>query len=429
MGRRATPLRAFVAMRIGEPTADRLFRKAISPALRACGLTPIRIDKIDHNDDIDDIDDRIMEEIQRADIVVADLTFARPSVYFEGGYATGLGKPVIYTARGDHFRDKDGDPHGNLRVHFDLQMKNIIDWTDPESATFRKRLERRLRFVLAPIVRKRNADAAAAEVRAEFLRLPVSRRLEASSQAVATCLESLGYGLVELGTTEAYPYTHATQMLARRVPEKLLNRGFVGTRRSPGAIEATWVRIEETLPLSSLSAMNTLLEVAPPHDMNPPKGVRPGRVIEHVLLCSLKTLPISRVHTAFKAYRQVRDHEFVASMRQLIPSARIRDEIIFLGQQYGLLWQAMAFDPGNRPRAAKEYQAMGGSLQTPASFTNVSFPWSKKDKPKPVIHGKTRDVPRQVHIHIIDAIDSIPSLESKLDEVRDRILHASNVTP
>jgi TIR domain len=54
----------------------------------------------------------ITESIQRACIVVVDLTHERPNVYFELGYARGLGKTVITTAR-------DG-----TNIHFDVK-----DWT------------------------------------------------------------------------------------------------------------------------------------------------------------------------------------------------------------------------------------------------------------------------------------------------------------
>lgn len=242
-------LRAFVAMRIGDPLTESLYEEAIRPALRAAGSTSIRIDKLEHNDDIDD---RILREIERADVVVADLTFARPSVYFEGGYAAGLSKPVIYTARRDHFKDKDDDPLGNLRVHFDLQMKNIIDWADPKSSTFRKRLDRRLRFVLAPILRSRQEDADVAAARQELLRQSLSRQLGLVSRELETFLRDLEYEVADLNSKDGWPYSHLTSFLLERLPESVLDRGLVGTRHSPGTIDAIWVRVDESLPLAAL---------------------------------------------------------------------------------------------------------------------------------------------------------------------------------
>lgn len=81
-------------------------------------------------------------------MVIADLTYARPSVYFEAGYAQ-RAIPVIFTARSDHFREHDNDPNGNRHVHFDLKMRNIIAWSSPNDDAFPGRLTRRVTKVIA----------------------------------------------------------------------------------------------------------------------------------------------------------------------------------------------------------------------------------------------------------------------------------------
>lgn len=422
----ATPsLRVFVAMRIGNGLTDRLYNKSIRPAVRECGFTAARIDKIEYKEDVDD---RILDEIEHADIVIADLTFARPSVYFEGGYAAGLGKPVIYTARRDHFRDKDDDPLGNLRVHFDLMMKNIIDWSEPDSATFRKRLAARVRHVARPIVRARQADKAAADARLNFSRLPLSKRLEAVTDAVAGFLEDREYTVSRLGTKAGRPYALATLLIADRLPDDLLRTGLVGTAKTPGAIDGVWVRIDEAPTLPTLRSVNTLLAMAPPHDMNPPAGVRPTRVVEHVFLCSLRSVPTSRIQTAFKDYEQVANGEFASLMRQIVPTSRTREEILLIGRGHPLspLWEAMAFDTtGTEYGRAEDYDVQGDYLVKRPSYQGFTiFSLTKKTDrptPKPEKRGKVREVPRRVSIHVIDGISSVLDLEARLQEVDTRM--------
>ena len=147
-------LRCFVAMAFDWPDTDDLFN-AIK-AMPSATYDVRRVDRINHNNDIDD---KILEELNAADFVVADLTYARQSVYFEAGYAQGNGKPVVYTARRDHVGQKAVDDA--RRVHFDLQMRNIITWTTPTDGTFATRLRARLRLVTAPL----RADRAEAEAR------------------------------------------------------------------------------------------------------------------------------------------------------------------------------------------------------------------------------------------------------------------------
>jgi hypothetical protein len=42
---------------------------------------------------------RMLTSIEDAEFVVVDLTNARPNVYYEAGYAQGLGKTPVYLAR------------------------------------------------------------------------------------------------------------------------------------------------------------------------------------------------------------------------------------------------------------------------------------------------------------------------------------------
>ena len=46
-----------------------------------------------------EISQRVMDEINKADIVIADFTLSPANVYFELGYARGQGKQIIQTAR------------------------------------------------------------------------------------------------------------------------------------------------------------------------------------------------------------------------------------------------------------------------------------------------------------------------------------------
>ena len=164
-------LKCFVAMAFGNPETDRLYDRAIVPTLDAVNLRAVRVDRVEHNGDIDD---RIIQELQDCRLVIADLTFARPSVYFEAGYAQRV-VPVIYTCRKDHF---DRGASDNGRVHFDLLMRNIIDWRRPDDPKFRLRLAKRLNHVLRPILKeeKRAAEYGLQEAQFRALSLNEQRR-------------------------------------------------------------------------------------------------------------------------------------------------------------------------------------------------------------------------------------------------------------
>ena len=67
---------------------------------------------------------------------MADVTNHRQGVYFEAGYALGLGIPVIWTCRKD---DLDN-------CHFDTRQYNHIVWETPEELA--TALEHRIRATI-----------------------------------------------------------------------------------------------------------------------------------------------------------------------------------------------------------------------------------------------------------------------------------------
>ncbi|PZC47483.1 MAG: Nucleoside 2-deoxyribosyltransferase [Chloroflexi bacterium] len=107
---------AFVAMSFDESVRE-AWDASIRPALVATGYRPIRMDQVEHNEKIDD---RIIAEIRRCGLVVADFTEHKHGVYFEAGFALGLGIPVIWTCR-------SGD---EKKAHFDTRQYNHILWND-----------------------------------------------------------------------------------------------------------------------------------------------------------------------------------------------------------------------------------------------------------------------------------------------------------
>ncbi len=110
---------AFVAMWFDESTQD-IYDNAIKAAVEKSGKVKcLRIDELEHNNKICD---QIVAEIRRSKYVVADFTGNRGGVYFEAGFAQGLGLPVIWTV-------KESDL---VNVHFDTRQYNHIVYTTPE---------------------------------------------------------------------------------------------------------------------------------------------------------------------------------------------------------------------------------------------------------------------------------------------------------
>ena len=108
--------KVFVAMSFRDNLKD-LFEKAIEPACTECKLNAIKIDLVEHNEKICD---KIVSEIKNSRLLIADFTEQKQNVYFEAGFALGLGIKVIWTCREN---DKDN-------LQFDTRQYNHILWTD-----------------------------------------------------------------------------------------------------------------------------------------------------------------------------------------------------------------------------------------------------------------------------------------------------------
>ncbi len=129
---------AFVAMWFN-PGMKEAFTLGIEPALKQTGYIPMKIDLKEHNEHVDD---EIIAEIRKSGLLVADFTGQRAGVYFEAGFALGLGIPVIWTSRSDEIAS----------VHFDTRQYNHIVWETPEE--LRTKLINRIEATLPNRIRK-----------------------------------------------------------------------------------------------------------------------------------------------------------------------------------------------------------------------------------------------------------------------------------
>jgi hypothetical protein len=91
VGERAASSQAFVAMWF-DPEMREAYDSGFKVAIDGSGYSPLRIDRKEHDKKIDD---QIVAEIRRSAFVVADFTEHRGGVYYEAGFAHGLGRDVI----------------------------------------------------------------------------------------------------------------------------------------------------------------------------------------------------------------------------------------------------------------------------------------------------------------------------------------------
>ena len=129
------PNTAFIMMAIdpGKPVLEDI-KSGIKEVFKEFGIDAITADEIEHEDAITD---RILHEIQESEFLIADLTYERPNVYYEIGYAHARNKRVILYRR------------AGTELHFDVAHRNCPEYENTVA------LKRKLRQRLEAITNKR----------------------------------------------------------------------------------------------------------------------------------------------------------------------------------------------------------------------------------------------------------------------------------
>lgn len=129
--RKINPKKCFIAMsfRDEEKDAKEDYEEVVKPLLIEMGFDPVIINEVEHNEDVVF---KIIYEIKRCGFMIADVRGERPSVYYEAGYATALGRQVIWLCK-----------KGNEDImHFDTRNLNHIIWKNRED--LKEKLESRI---------------------------------------------------------------------------------------------------------------------------------------------------------------------------------------------------------------------------------------------------------------------------------------------
>lgn len=122
--------RCFIAMSFHDD--EKPIKEAIKQACVNTGYNPILINEININSDTT-VNDAIIAELRKAKFCIADFTRQRNGVYFESGFALGLGLKVIYSCHEEWFKES----------HFDTNHFSHIIYDDPSDLT--KSLEDKIR--------------------------------------------------------------------------------------------------------------------------------------------------------------------------------------------------------------------------------------------------------------------------------------------
>ncbi len=130
---------AFMAMQYEDVVLDKMFDDCFSPAVENTGF---ELRRLDRHPKAGLIDHLLRVEIRKARFLLADLTHHNRGAYWEGGYAEGLGKPVIYLCEKSVFDDEDKRPH------FDTNHCQTVVWEEENLEECARQLKATIRVTL-----------------------------------------------------------------------------------------------------------------------------------------------------------------------------------------------------------------------------------------------------------------------------------------
>lgn len=333
-----------------------VFDNLVVKTLKHHHITPVRIDRKEHNNDVDD---EIISELKKCDLVIADLSYARPSVYFEAGYAEGLsqklllGKPVIYTCNKSHFDHREDDVHGHFRVHFDLQMKNIIPWINADDRAFVKKLSSRISHVSKPLLQAKKIEEETRAKESDFTRLSIKDKTSVIFEEGIRVAKSAGFRGVEVRDNpratdvfgrymflspykllETFNITYPNTVLHRLKPNPL-DPAWLGTLSEKEAITTAFIHVTPSISKESIRTLHESLLCMPIYNLMLQGGKFPLKVKEYLFVCSLAKTSTKRIMDALPHYSIGNtSKEFIVEEERRIPQ-RSRSE-----------WKA-AFSRGN----------------------------------------------------------------------------------
>ena len=274
-------------MAFGHDDCDQIYNRYILPILKKKHVEPIRVDMRQHKDDLNNYIIRMLKE---SDIALADLTYARPSVYYEAGFAERQ-IPVVYTARKDHLSRAQVDD--GLRVHFDLEMKKIIAWSSSSDRTFGSRLRQRLTYLLRPIREKIDTETALQADKEKFLSMSVHNRCQCVLDRFCLELHQKRFWVTPLQLIRQYAFYEVL--------------GYIGAKQIKDTCHICCVlageRISKSQIYTAISKIKGSFLVS--------KNDHIKKYFDHYFFCTLKSLPESSITSDFPHAKPMTEGQFI----------------------------------------------------------------------------------------------------------------------
>ncbi len=405
-------LRCFVAMAIGRNETDDFFNRILKPTLKSLNIQVRRVDQIQTNDDLDNL---IFSELDKCDFVIADLTFARPSVYYEAGYARGLDKRVIYTCREDHFKPSLNDDYGNLKIHFDVLMKNTISWQAEKDKIFSKRLRGRIARTIKPIAQKKVISKEKKQAGHEFTEMPFQKKTNAIINSIARIMSTrVSWGIEGNSKNISSYFSDYNDGNIYTLESELsaLETGWIGREEKNDAIHNHYFIFRHSITKSYIESIRRIITEKPLLDLTPliHTTKKNLKIVDHFCFIAINKSSLTKYQTILDSFSiDSAGAQAKWSSNCLIPGKQIPGvEKIFATSQYGIRYLALMKNKKEEPFGI-EVNREGYMIKSEQKMYRDDFGKTTEKR-----MGREKMIMRYIHISLISGIKSIPDVEARM---------------
>lgn len=134
----------FIISPFGDSDCDAVYEKVYVPLCNSLKLEPIRLDKVN---DGSLVMSQIIRNIEDSELIIGDVTLARPNCYFEIGYAMGAKREsrLFLCCREDHNSSSANYDKNSYKLHFDVSGYDVNFWDIDSLPDFSNMLESKIR--------------------------------------------------------------------------------------------------------------------------------------------------------------------------------------------------------------------------------------------------------------------------------------------
>lgn len=219
----------------------------------------------------------------------------------------GADKCVIYTCREDHFKPSLNDDYGNLKIHFDVLMKNTISWQAEKDKIFSKRLRGRIARTIKPIAQKKVISKEKKQAGHEFTEMPFQKKTNAIINSIARIMSTrVSWGIEGNSKNISSYFSDYNDGNIYTLESELsaLETGWIGRREKNDAIHNHYFIFRHSITKSYIESIRRIITEKPLLDLTPliHTTKKNLKIVDHFCFIAINKSSLTKYQTILDSF-------------------------------------------------------------------------------------------------------------------------------